>query len=127
LEAPVIRRSDHGEDSPWSAREAELLAVTLQLLQEHGYDRLTVDAVANLWLEDITGEDALSWVRREFDMRTSEFVDGGFDLPEAKTQISWAVHFRSPLHVTVVTLLGKAYGGWPERCQDVRSSSRRSG
>jgi AcrR family transcriptional regulator len=34
------------ESSPWSAREAELLAVTLQLLQEHGYDRLTVDAVA---------------------------------------------------------------------------------
>jgi AcrR family transcriptional regulator len=33
-------------DAPWSAREAELLAVTLQLLQEHGYDRLTVDAVA---------------------------------------------------------------------------------
>lgn len=32
--------------SPWSARETELLAVTLQLLQEHGYDRLTVDAVA---------------------------------------------------------------------------------
>jgi AcrR family transcriptional regulator len=41
----VIRRSDHGH-SPWSAREAELLAVTLRLLQEHGYDRLTVDAVA---------------------------------------------------------------------------------
>jgi AcrR family transcriptional regulator len=34
------------EPSPWSPREAELLAVTLQLLQEHGYDRLTVDAVA---------------------------------------------------------------------------------
>lgn len=33
--------------SPWSPREAELLAVTLELLQEHGYDRLTVDAVAN--------------------------------------------------------------------------------
>lgn len=32
--------------SPWSPREAELLAVTLELLQEHGYDRLTVDAVA---------------------------------------------------------------------------------
>ncbi|MEN4474974.1 TetR/AcrR family transcriptional regulator [Mycolicibacterium cosmeticum] len=31
---------------PWSAREAELLAITLELLQEHGYDRLTVDAVA---------------------------------------------------------------------------------
>jgi AcrR family transcriptional regulator len=30
----------------WSAREAQLLAVTLRLLQEHGYDRLTVDAVA---------------------------------------------------------------------------------
>lgn len=30
----------------WSPREAELLAVTLQLLQEHGYDGLTVDAVA---------------------------------------------------------------------------------
>jgi AcrR family transcriptional regulator len=33
--------------SPWSPREAELLAVTLQLLQEHGYDGLTVDAVAS--------------------------------------------------------------------------------
>ncbi|MEZ0362771.1 TetR/AcrR family transcriptional regulator [Mycobacterium sp. pUA109] len=34
------------EPSPWSPRENELLATTLQLLQEHGYDRLTVDAVA---------------------------------------------------------------------------------
>jgi AcrR family transcriptional regulator len=34
------------ESSPWSPRETELLAVTLQLLQEHGFDRLTVDAVA---------------------------------------------------------------------------------
>ncbi|MFZ1175170.1 MAG: TetR/AcrR family transcriptional regulator [Mycobacterium sp.] len=33
--------------SPWSPREAELLAVTLRLLQEHGYDRLTVEAVAS--------------------------------------------------------------------------------
>jgi AcrR family transcriptional regulator len=33
--------------SPWTPREAELLAVTLQLLQEHGYERLTVDAVAS--------------------------------------------------------------------------------
>jgi AcrR family transcriptional regulator len=32
--------------SPWSPRETELLEVTLQLLQEHGYDRLTLDAVA---------------------------------------------------------------------------------
>lgn len=32
--------------STWSPRETELLEVTLQLLQEHGYDRLTVDAVA---------------------------------------------------------------------------------
>ncbi|WP_051574784.1 TetR/AcrR family transcriptional regulator [Mycobacterium sp. URHB0044] len=45
LEAPVIRRSTSG-GCPWSVREAELLAVTLRLLQEHGYDRLTVDAVA---------------------------------------------------------------------------------
>ncbi|OMC54665.1 TetR family transcriptional regulator [Mycobacterium sp. IS-836] len=37
----------YGEPSPWSAREAELLAVTLRLLQEHGYDRLTVDEVAS--------------------------------------------------------------------------------
>lgn len=42
----MIRRLDDGGDSSWSSREAELLAVTLQLLQEHGYDRLTVDAVA---------------------------------------------------------------------------------
>jgi AcrR family transcriptional regulator len=33
--------------SRWTAREAELLAVTLRLLQQHGYDRLTVEAVAN--------------------------------------------------------------------------------
>lgn len=31
----------------WTQRESELLAVTLKLLQLHGYDRLTVDAVAN--------------------------------------------------------------------------------
>ncbi|UVO12188.1 TetR/AcrR family transcriptional regulator [Mycobacterium sp. SVM_VP21] len=39
---------DRGDDSgcPWSEREAELLAITLELLQEHGYDRLTVEAVA---------------------------------------------------------------------------------
>ncbi len=34
------------ESSPWSPREAELLAVTFRLLQQHGYDRLTADAVA---------------------------------------------------------------------------------
>jgi AcrR family transcriptional regulator len=32
--------------SPWSPRETELLEVTLQLLQEHGFERLTIDAVA---------------------------------------------------------------------------------
>ncbi|OHU31103.1 TetR family transcriptional regulator [Mycobacteroides franklinii] len=32
--------------SQWTPREAELLAVTLRLLQEHGYDRLSVDEVA---------------------------------------------------------------------------------
>ena len=46
VEVPVIRSFDGGEESPWSPREAELLAVTLELLQEHRYDRLTVDAVA---------------------------------------------------------------------------------
>jgi AcrR family transcriptional regulator len=34
------------ESSAWSRRETELLAVTLRLLQEHGYERLTLDAVA---------------------------------------------------------------------------------
>jgi AcrR family transcriptional regulator len=44
---PVTQIADPAaESSPWSPRETELLAVTLQLLQEHGYDRLTVDAVA---------------------------------------------------------------------------------
>ena len=43
----VTQIVDHAaEPSPWSPRETQLLAVTLQLLQEHGYDRLTVDAVA---------------------------------------------------------------------------------
>ena len=37
----------YAEPAPWSPREAELLAVTLRLLQEHGYDGLTVDAVAS--------------------------------------------------------------------------------
>lgn len=42
----VTELADPAAESPWSPRETELLAVTLQLLQEHGYDRLTVDAVA---------------------------------------------------------------------------------
>ena len=46
MEAPLIRTSAGDAESPWSPREAELLAVTLELLQEHGYDRLTLDAVA---------------------------------------------------------------------------------
>lgn len=33
--------------SKWTAREIELLAVTLELLRQHGYDRLTVEAVAS--------------------------------------------------------------------------------
>jgi AcrR family transcriptional regulator len=44
---PVTQIADcAAEPSPWSPREAELLAATLQLLQQHGYERLTVDAVA---------------------------------------------------------------------------------
>jgi AcrR family transcriptional regulator len=46
MEVPVIRSSEGDADCPWSAREAELLALTLELLQEHGHDRLTLDAVA---------------------------------------------------------------------------------
>jgi AcrR family transcriptional regulator len=39
--------SGHPADaSPWTPREAELLAVTLQLLQQNGYDRLTLESVA---------------------------------------------------------------------------------
>jgi|SRR5690348_13065920 len=46
MEAPAIPSTNGGAQCPWSPREAELLAVTLELLQEHGYDRLTLDAVA---------------------------------------------------------------------------------
>jgi AcrR family transcriptional regulator len=42
----VTQSSDVDADSPWSPRECELLAVTLELLQEHGYDRLSLEAVA---------------------------------------------------------------------------------
>jgi AcrR family transcriptional regulator len=42
----VTRIADRAAESQWSPRETELLAVTLRLLQEHGYDRLTLDAVA---------------------------------------------------------------------------------
>jgi AcrR family transcriptional regulator len=45
-EAPVARSSNDTTTSPWSPRECELLAVTLELLQEHGYDRLSLEAVA---------------------------------------------------------------------------------
>src|ERR1700753_2413915 len=34
------------QSSPWSPRETELLGVTLRLLQERGYERLTLDEVA---------------------------------------------------------------------------------
>jgi AcrR family transcriptional regulator len=46
VEVPVVRSSDVDADCPWSPRECELLAVTLELLQEHGYDRLSLEAVA---------------------------------------------------------------------------------
>jgi AcrR family transcriptional regulator len=46
MEVPVIHSSEGDAECPWSPREAELLAVTLELLQEHGYDRLSLDAVA---------------------------------------------------------------------------------
>lgn len=42
----VSQNVDVAGTSIWSPREVELLEVTLQLLQENGYDRLTVDAVA---------------------------------------------------------------------------------
>jgi AcrR family transcriptional regulator len=42
----TVTNEQGAEASPWSKRERELLAVTLTLLQEHGCDRLTVDAVA---------------------------------------------------------------------------------
>lgn len=43
----MTQAADPFPGPPWSPREAELLAVTLRLLQEHGYDGLTVDAVAS--------------------------------------------------------------------------------
>lgn len=48
-ESPTSGASEpHSESEQycWTEREAELLTVTLRLLQSHGYDRLTVDAVA---------------------------------------------------------------------------------
>jgi AcrR family transcriptional regulator len=43
----VSRTADRAAQcSPWSPRETQLLDVTLQLLQENGYERLTLDAVA---------------------------------------------------------------------------------
>jgi AcrR family transcriptional regulator len=44
----VVSRIDDcvAESSPWSPRETELLAVTLRLLQQHGYEGLTLEAVA---------------------------------------------------------------------------------
>jgi AcrR family transcriptional regulator len=47
-QSPAPQQTPRAQDgSPWSPREAELLAVTLQLLQVHGYDRLSVDEIAN--------------------------------------------------------------------------------
>ena len=45
--SPTSTASAHDVSaSQWTERESELLAVTLRLLQQHGYDRLTVEAVA---------------------------------------------------------------------------------
>jgi AcrR family transcriptional regulator len=38
--------STRAAGSKWTDREAELLTVTLELLRQHGFDRLTVEAVA---------------------------------------------------------------------------------
>jgi AcrR family transcriptional regulator len=46
VEVPVTRSSKGVTESPWSPRECELLGVTLELLQVHGYDRLSLEAVA---------------------------------------------------------------------------------
>lgn len=43
---PAPRDTSDCPDSPWSPRESELLSITLKLLVEHGYDRLSVDSVA---------------------------------------------------------------------------------
>lgn len=60
--------------SPWSPREAELLAVTLELLQRHGYDRLTLDAVA------ATARASKATVYRRWpskaDLVLAAFIDG---------------------------------------------------
>lgn len=42
----MTRNGNADLDCPWSPREAELLGVTLELLAEHGYDRLSLEAVA---------------------------------------------------------------------------------
>ncbi|MBA0048154.1 TetR/AcrR family transcriptional regulator [Mycobacteroides sp. LB1] len=42
-----LTKGAKGRRAPqWTPREVELLAVTLRLLQQHGYDRLSVDEVA---------------------------------------------------------------------------------
>ncbi len=52
-----------------------------------GSDVLEPDHSLALIILSRGGSDAA--VVREFDMRTREFVDGGFELPEAKSQVSW--------------------------------------
>ncbi|ORB59751.1 TetR family transcriptional regulator [Mycobacteroides saopaulense] len=42
----LTRATKGRQASPWTPREVELLAVTLRLLQQHGYDRLSLDEVA---------------------------------------------------------------------------------
>lgn len=42
----ISQCGDDDSQCPWSKREAELLAITLELLREHGYDRFSVEAVA---------------------------------------------------------------------------------
>src|SRR5580704_16568872 len=43
----VTRTANRAAECPrWSPRETELLEVTLRLLQQHGYDGLTLEAVA---------------------------------------------------------------------------------
>lgn len=44
---PALCGTSDRADSPWSPRESELLSIALELLEEHGYDRLSVDSVAS--------------------------------------------------------------------------------
>ena len=80
---------------PWSEREAELLAITLELLREHGYDRLSVEAVAT------KAKASKATMYRRWPSKTHLVFDAVFGAAEAGEVLTSTGDFEADLRAFV--------------------------